>query len=46
MSKTAYIGIGSNEGLARENCEQAVNETRGKNSGTYKHRKQNIEMNL
>lgn len=26
MSKTAYIGIGSNEGLARQNCEQAVKE--------------------
>lgn len=26
MKKTAYIGIGSNQGLARENCEQAVKE--------------------
>ncbi len=26
MGKTAFIGIGSNLGLARENCEQAVTE--------------------
>ncbi len=26
MKKTAFIGIGSNQGLARENCEQAVKE--------------------
>ena len=26
MKKTAFIGIGSNQGLARENCEKAVNE--------------------
>ena len=26
MKKTAFIGIGSNQGLARENCEQALKE--------------------
>jgi 2-amino-4-hydroxy-6-hydroxymethyldihydropteridine diphosphokinase len=26
MKKTAFIGIGSNQGLARENCQQAVKE--------------------
>ncbi len=26
MQKTAFIGIGSNQGLARENCVQAVKE--------------------
>jgi 2-amino-4-hydroxy-6-hydroxymethyldihydropteridine diphosphokinase len=26
MEKIAFIGIGSNQGLARENCEQAVRE--------------------